>query len=113
MKEIAVIEQKDIVSVFTTENGVDVLFEQLANEVRAEVPDLTTKKGRDRIASLAYKVSKSKGVVDEHGKDLVSAEKARLALIDADRKKWRDKCDALRDEIRQPLTDWENAENSV
>lgn len=110
MKEIAVIEQKDIVSVFTTENGVDVLFEQLANEVRAEVPDLTTKKGRDRIASLAYKVSKSKGVVDEHGKDLVSAEKARLALIDADRKKWRDKCDALRDEIRQPLTDWENAE---
>ena len=110
MKELAVIEQKDIVSVFTTENGVDVLFEQLANEVRAEVPDLTTKKGRDRIASLAYKVSKSKGVVDEHGKELVSAEKARLALIDADRKKWRDKCDALRDEIRQPLTDWENAE---
>lgn len=49
-------------------------------------------------------------MVDEHGKDLVSAEKARLALIDADRKKWRDKCDALRDEIRQPLTDWENAE---
>lgn len=110
MKELAVIEQKDIVSVFTTENGVDVLFEQLASEVRAEVPDLTTKKGRDRIASLAYKVSKSKGVVDEHGKELVSAEKARLALIDADRKKWRDKCDALRDEIRQPLTDWENAE---
>lgn len=108
--ELAVIEKKDIVSVFTTENGVDVLFERLANEVRAEVPDLTTKKGRDRIASLAYKVSKSKGIVDEHGKELVSAEKARLALIDADRKKWRDKCDALRDEIRQPLTDWENEE---
>ena len=108
--ELAVIEQKDIVSVFTTENGVDVLFDRLANEVRAEVPDLTTKKGRDRIASLAYKVSKSKGVVDEHGKELVSAEKARLALIDADRKKWRDKCDALRDEIRKPLTDWENEE---
>lgn len=110
MKELVVIEEKDIISVFATENGVDVLFEQLANEVRAEVPDLTTKKGRDRIASLAYKVSKSKGVVDEHGKELVSAEKARLALIDADRKKWRDKCDALRDEIRKPLTDWENEE---
>ena len=108
--DLSVIDQKDIVSVFTTENGVDVLFEKLANEVRAEVPDLTTKKGRDRIASLAYKVSKSKGVVDEHGKELVSAEKARLALIDADRKKWRDKCDALRDEIRKPLTDWEGEE---
>lgn len=58
MKEIAVIEQKDIVSVFTTENGVDVLFEQLANEVRAEVPDLTTKKGRDRIALLTKSVSR-------------------------------------------------------
>jgi colicin import membrane protein len=108
--ELAVIEQKDIVSVFTNENGVDVLFDRLASEVRAEVPDLTTKKGRDRIASLAYKVSKSKGVVDEYGKELVAAEKARLALIDADRKKWRDKCDSLRDEIRKPLTDWENKE---
>ena len=58
--EKEVIEEKDIVSVFTTENGVDTLFEQLASEVRSEVPDLTTKKGRDRIASLAYKVGKAK-----------------------------------------------------
>jgi hypothetical protein len=40
MKEIAVIEQKDIVSVFTTENGVDVLFEQLASEVLATIKGL-------------------------------------------------------------------------
>ena len=108
--EIALLDQTAISAVFTTQNGVDALLQRLREEAASEVPDLTTKKGRDRIASLAYKVSKAKTLVDDHGKELVAEEKKRLALIDADRKKWRDSCDALRDEIRKPLTDWEQAE---
>ena len=64
-------------------------------------------KGRDAIASQAYKVSKSKTAVDNHGKDLVAGIKAQAAVIDRDRKAWRDQCDALRDEIRKPLDEWE------
>lgn len=108
--EIALIPKNEISIAFANTGGVDVLFDRLATEARSHVPDLTTKKGRDAIASIAYKVSKSKTLVDDFGKDLVAEEKKRLALIDADRKSWRDRCDALRDEVRQPLTDWENAE---
>ncbi|MFU8928329.1 hypothetical protein, partial [Acinetobacter puyangensis] len=68
------------------------------------------KKGRDAIASQAYKVSKSKTAVDNHGKELVAGIKAQAAVIDKDRKAWRDQCDALRDEIRKPLDDWEAAQ---
>jgi hypothetical protein len=108
-QEIAVIDNTAIAQAFAT-SGIDVLIQRLKSEASAEVPDLTTKKGRDRIASLAYKVSKTKTLVDDFGKELVAEEKKRLALIDADRKKWRDECDKLRDEIRKPLTDWEQAE---
>ena len=108
---VAVIGNTEIQLAFTSPNGIDILLEQVRKEAASEVPDLTTKKGRDRIASLAYKVSKTKTLVDDFGKELVSEEKKRLALIDADRKKWRDECDKLRDEIRKPLTDWEQAES--
>lgn len=111
MKEIAVIDNTAIAQAFATPSGIDVLIQRIKSEASAEVPDLTTKKGRDRIASLAYKVSKTKTLVDDFGKELVAEEKKRLALIDADRKKWRDECDKLRDEIRKPLTDWEQAES--
>lgn len=40
--------------------GLQQFLDAVKAEVVAEVPDLTTKKGRDRIASLAAKVSKSK-----------------------------------------------------
>ncbi len=109
-QEIAVIDNTAIAQAFAMPDGVDVLIQRIKSEASAEVPDLTTKKGRDRIASLAYKVSKTKTLVDDFGKELVAEEKKRLALIDADRKKWRDECDKLRDEIRKPLTDWEQAE---
>jgi colicin import membrane protein len=109
-QEIAVIDNTAIAQAFATPSGIDVLIQRIKSEASAEVPDLTTKKGRDRIASLAYKVSKTKTLVDDFGKELVAEEKKRLAMIDADRKKWRDECDKLRDEIRKPLTDWEQAE---
>ena len=109
--EIAVLENTEIQLAFTSPNGIDILLEKVRKEAASEVPDLTTKKGRERIASLAYKVSKTKTLVDDYGKELVAEEKKRLALIDADRKKWRDECDKLRDEIRKPLTDWEQAES--
>ena len=110
MSELQVIEQNAIVVAFQKENGIQDLFDRMAEQARSIVPDVTTKKGRDAIASQAYKVSKSKTAVDNHGKDLVAGIKAQAAVIDRDRKAWRDQCDALRDEIRKPLDDWEQAE---
>nr|WP_228136444.1 hypothetical protein [Acinetobacter ursingii] len=110
MSELQVIEQNAIVVAFQKENGIQDLFDRMAEQARSIVPDVTTKKGRDAIASQAYKVSKSKTAVDNHGKDLVAGIKAQAAVIDRDRKAWRDQCDALRDEILAPRDAWEKAE---
>lgn len=110
--ELQVLEQDSnvIVEAFKIEGGAQSLFDQIAAQARSVVPDLSTDKKRKEVASLAAKVSKTKVAFDNHGKTLKEQYTVITDKIDADRKLFRDQCDALRDEIRQPLTDWENAE---
>jgi len=53
-------EKVTALEVYQTENGLDPWIAKIRKEVESFVPDVTTKKGRDAIASIAYKVAKSK-----------------------------------------------------
>lgn len=108
--EIQVLEQNVIVQAFATQGGSLLLVDRIAEEVRKHVPDVTTKKGRDAIGSLAAKVSKSKTLAEKYAKDLVAEEKARIKLVDDDRIQFVKRMDALRDEILAPRDAWEQAE---
>lgn len=110
VNELQVLEQNVIVAAFAKRGGTNELFEHIAQEVRSHVPDVTTKKGRDAIGSLAMKVSKSKTLIEKCGKELVAEQKAQIKLIDDDRIAIVKKFDALRDEILAPRDAWENAE---
>jgi len=110
VNELQVLEQNVIVAAFSKVGGTDELFERIAQEVRSHVPDVTTKKGRDAIGSLAMKVSKSKTLIEKCGKELVAEQKAQIKLIDDDRIAIVKKFDALRDEILAPRDAWEKAE---
>lgn len=90
--------------------GLGQFFDAVAAEVTAEVPDLTTRKGRERIASLAAKVSKSKTAVEKPGRDYLKRLKEMPKVVEAELRDFVNKMDALRDATRQPLTDWEQAE---
>lgn len=110
VNELQVIDQNVIVAAFAKRGGTDELFEHIAQEVRSHVPDVTSKKGRDAIGSLAMKVSKSKTLIEKCGKELVAEQKAQIKLIDDDRISVVKKFDALRDEILAPRNAWEKAE---
>jgi len=112
VNELAIIEipEENALALFTTKKGLDPLLDEVFKHARSFVPDLSTQKGRDAIASVAYKVSKSKTAIDAVRKNLVSKLKEQPKLVDAEGKRVRDLLDGLRDEVRQPLTDWENAE---
>ncbi|SDS77695.1 hypothetical protein SAMN05216496_2396 [Pseudomonas sp. Z003-0.4C(8344-21)] len=90
--------------------GLGQFFDAVAAEVTAEVPDLTTRKGRERIASLAAKVSKSKTAVEKPGRDYLKRLKEMPKVVEAELRDFVNKMDALRDATRQPLTDWEQKE---
>jgi hypothetical protein len=57
---------------------------------------MNDKKERDALKSYAYNLARTKTTVDNYGKELVSGIKAQAAVIDADRKFWRDNMDLLR-----------------
>lgn len=91
-------------------NGLDQFFEQIKEAVANEVPDLSTKKGRDRIASLAAQVSRSKTAVEKPGRDYLRRLKEAVKPAEQEIKRFVDACDQLRDAVRLPLTEFENAE---
>ena len=96
--------------VYSAPQGLDPYLQKIKAELDAFVPDVTTKKGRDAIASIAYKVAKGKTALDNIGKDLVAELKDVPKKIDAERKRMRDLLDQWKDEVRAPLTAWEEAE---
>lgn len=91
-------------------DGLKPFIERVRSEVTGEVPDLSTKKGRDRIASLAAKVSKSKVAVEKPGRDYLKRLKDQPRIVEAELREFVNSMDALRDEVRKPLTDWEAKE---
>lgn len=109
--ELATIENLNAVEVFKT-GGIDPILEAIRAEVSSEVTDASTSKGRKEIASQAYKVAQSKSVLDKMGKELADNLNAQLKPINAERKKAREYLDSLKDEIRQPLNEWEAAEEA-
>ena len=108
--ELEIADQNIVVSAFRTPGGTTELFERIAQEARSHVPDVTTKKGRDQIGSLALKISKSKTFIEKCGKELVAEQKAQIKLIDDDRIATVKKFDELRNEILAPRDAWEQAE---
>lgn len=92
--------------------GLGQFFEAVKAEVTGEVPDLTTRKGRERIASLAATVSKSKAAVEKPGRDYLRRLKEMPKVVESELREFVTKMDNLRDATRQPLTDWETAEQA-
>lgn len=109
LNELVEVKPANIPALFV-KDGCDPLLKRLHEELDKFEPDIETAKGRKEIASFANKFSKAKTLIDGHGKDLVEGEKARLKIIDAERKKFRDECDEMKKEARKPLTEWEDAE---
>ncbi|EMB4325620.1 hypothetical protein RJ492_004119 [Pluralibacter gergoviae] len=93
-------------------NGLDAYLEQIRQSVN-EVPDLTTKKGRDRVASLAAQVSRSKTAIEKPGRAYLKRLKEAVKPAEAEIKRFVDACDELRDATRRPLTEWEEEQERI
>lgn len=112
MTDLAIIEiAPDMALAIYVENGLDSFLEKIRAGVN-EVPDLSTAKGRARIASLAAQVSRSKTAVEKPGRDYLKRLKEQPKVVEAELRRFVTECDQLRDEVRRPLTEWEDAEKA-
>jgi len=109
---LALPEPTDLAALFKSENGLNGLLDKLESTVKAEAEklDASTRKGRDGLTSLAYKVSQSKAEMDRQGLALTEKARAEIAAVNAGRKAAKERLDALRDETKKPVTEWEAKE---
>lgn len=111
--DLTVIEIKpEQAPVLYVAGGLDAYLEQIRQAVN-EVPDLSTKKGRDRVASLAAQVSRSKTAVEKPGREYLKRLKEAVRPAEAEIKRFVDACDELRDATRRPLTEWEAEQERI
>ena len=111
--ELAVVPPKETaLAVYSAKNGLEPWLQKIRTEIDGFTPDTSTRKGRDAIASMAYKVARSKTALDDVGKKLVADLKEVPKLIDAERKRVRDTLDSWQEEVRRPLNDWQAAEDA-
>lgn len=112
MNAIANIIESNPVAVLTDAKVYSEFYAQIKAEVEAFEPDLSTATGRKAIASLAYKVARTKTAIDDAGKKLNEDARAQINAVDAQRRKIRDELDELSALARRPLTEWEGAESA-
>lgn len=92
--------------------GLQRFVDLVKGQVLTEVPDLTTRKGRERIASLAATVSKSKKAVENPGRDYLRRLKEMPKVVEEELRVFVTTMDNLRDQVRQPLNEWQAAEDA-
>ena len=109
---LVVIQPTDVRAFFVENKNLDSILAEIETLATNFEPDVSTSKGRKLIGSQAYSVARTKTFIDGLGKELVDAEKEIPKRIDATRKRVRDFCDELQARVRQPLTDYENAEKA-
>lgn len=102
--------QRNAVLLFTDDRKYSEFYGRVKDSVAGFVPDVTTDKGRREIASTAFRVTKAKTALDKAGFALTEEWRQKTAAVNAARKKMTTELDALAEEVRLPLTKWEEAE---
>jgi hypothetical protein len=104
--------QETALAVYSKEKGLEPWLQQIRTKIDGFTPDISTRKGREAIASMAYAVARSKTALDDVGKKLVADLKEVPKKIDAERKRVRDTLEAWQEEVRRPLNEWQAAEDA-
>lgn len=110
----------DIASMVEENPGIvlldDDLYAQFIAQLKASVadfvPDLSTATSRKKITSEAYRITRQKTAIDDAGKKLNEEARKQINAVDAKRRAVKADLEALADEVRLPLTNWEKQEEA-
>jgi hypothetical protein len=109
-QDLVIIPAENAYSVFVEQANIEPYLTKVRTAVSLFQGDTSTANGREEIRSMARKVTKIKTYIEGVGKTLAAEQKEVPKKIDAKRKHAWDILDALADNVRKPLTDWEAIE---
>ena len=110
--ELLVIEREDALKAFTDEQAFDAMFNQIKTLAQQVEVDLTTDKGRKAHKSFCFKIRKTKARINDVRTDLTEDMRKQIAAINERGKDMVERLEELHDEVRKPLTEWEEAEKA-
>jgi len=110
MKTLIPIDKVNAIELFSNQESIQAVLDEIKKQAMDFEPDVSTPDGRKEISAQAYKVSRSKTVIDSAGKELTQEWAKKKKVVDAGRKLARDFCDDLRDVIKAPLVEYEAEE---
>lgn len=108
--DLALINIPNPLQVFSTPKGLDSIIDKIEAEVKSIDRDISTAAGRDNIRSIAFKLARSKTALDKMGKELTEEQRQVVNAVNEERRRAWARMESLQEEIRKPLTDWEDAE---
>lgn len=99
-----------LIAAYGDDAKMEAILKRIETDALAVAPDLSTATSRKAIASLAFKVARSKTALDDIGKDISEEARKKVDTVNAKRKAARDRLDALKAKVRAPLDEWEATE---
>ncbi|USH03670.1 hypothetical protein K6Q96_06665 [Grimontia kaedaensis] len=111
LDQVLALSPENAFEAFQSKHSVEKVIEAVRNEALSEVPDVETRKGRERIGSLARKVSESKtAVVKVIDNALVDAE-SQVKAVKATKKHVEEQFSGIRSAVLKPRDEWQAIQN--
>ena len=110
---VVVANKEGLQAFFAEQKNLETLYAAVEKKALGLVADVSTKEGRSQIKSAARQLASVKTKVDDLGKKVVANLKELPKVIDANRKTFREKMEALQDEIRRPVTEIEERQKRL
>lgn len=110
---VIVADPDGLLEIFKDEKKLDAIYTRIEKMALGLVADVSTKEGISQIKTCARQIASVKTKIDDAGKK-VKAELNKLPLvIDENRRTFREKMEALQEEIRRPVTEIEDREKEI
>lgn len=110
---VIVADKEGLQAFFAEGANLETLYGAVEKKALGLVADVSTKEGRSQIKTAARQLASVKTKVDDLGKQVVAELKALPKVIDANRKTFREKMEALQEEIRRPVTEIEERQKRL
>lgn len=110
---VIVADPDRLLEIFKDGKKLDAIYTRIEKMALGLVADVTTKEGVSQIKTCARQIASVKAKVDDAGKKVVAELKALPKTIDENRRTFREKMEALQEEIRRPVTEIENREKEI
>ena len=96
-----------------TPEGMDSIIAEIQKEISDFSADITTKEGRAKIISMAAKVAKCKSPIKNLATELKEESRKLIDGVNSQWNRYEKAMDTLRDEIRKPVDEIEEAEAKI